>query len=299
MSTEVGRGLFIFSIGLVKKVIIADTFALFANHGYDNAIALSFFNAWSVSLAYTFQLYFDFSGYTDMAIGSAKMFNITLPFNFNSPYKATNIQDFWKRWHITLSRWLRDYLYIPLGGNKKGNNRTYFNLFATFLLGGLWHGAAWTFIAWGFVHGIASIVHRVWQKSGRKLSPTAGGLLTFLFIHFAWVLFRAPTFGKAFYLYKGLLGFNGVSLPLSWRHDLSFLQPLGVSFTNGFEYFGTLGETLPLLLFFAWVVWRKPNSNRLGEKYEPTWGNLFITAFFLAIGLFGMGSVTEFLYFTF
>ena len=296
---EVARGLFIFSIGLAKKVIIADTFALFANHGYDNAIALSFFNAWSVSLAYTFQLYFDFSGYTDMAIGSAKMFNITLPFNFNSPYKATNIQDFWKRWHMTLSRWLKDYLYIPLGGNKKGENRTYKNLFATFLLGGLWHGAAWTFIAWGLVHGVASVVHRSWQKSGRKLTPTVGGLLTFLFVHFAWVLFRAPTFGKAFYMYKGLLGLNGVTLPLSWKYSLSFLQMIGVSFRTNFEFFGTLTETLPLFIVTAWIIWRNKNSNSMGEKYEMTWGNLLATAILLAVGIFGMGSVSEFLYFTF
>lgn len=143
---NISRGLFIFAIGLFKKVVIADTFAIYANEGFDVAKVLSFYEAWATSLSYTFQLYFDFSGYTDMAIGLALLFNIVLPFNFNSPYKALNIQDFWRRWHMTLSRFLRDYIYIPLGGNRKGTVLTYRNLMATFVIGGLWHGAAWTFV---------------------------------------------------------------------------------------------------------------------------------------------------------
>ena len=139
-------GLFIFSIGLFKKVVIADTFAPWATAGFDTATTLNLIEAWATSLSYTFQLYFDFSGYCDMAIGISLMFNIKLPINFNSPYKALNIQDFWRRWHMTLSRFLRDYIYIPLGGNRKGEFRTYTNLLATFLIGGLWHGAGWTFI---------------------------------------------------------------------------------------------------------------------------------------------------------
>jgi D-alanyl-lipoteichoic acid acyltransferase DltB (MBOAT superfamily) len=146
---NIALGLFIFSIGLFKKVVIADTFAMWATTGFDTASTLNFLEAWSTSLAYTFQLYFDFSGYTDMAIGSALLFNIKLPINFNSPYKAVNIQDFWRRWHITLSRFLRDYIYIPLGGNRLSRFKTYSNLMITFLLGGLWHGAGWTFIVWG------------------------------------------------------------------------------------------------------------------------------------------------------
>jgi D-alanyl-lipoteichoic acid acyltransferase DltB (MBOAT superfamily) len=145
---NIALGLFIFSIGLFKKVVIADTFAVWARAGFDTATTLNLFEAWATSLSYTFQLYFDFSGYTDMAIGAALLFNIRLPINFNSPYKATNIQDFWRRWHITLSRFLKDYVYIPLGGNRKGNFRTYNNLMATFIIGGIWHGAGWTFVFW-------------------------------------------------------------------------------------------------------------------------------------------------------
>jgi len=163
---NIAMGLFIFSIGLFKKVVIADTFAVWATNGFDVATTLNLFEAWATSLSYTFQLYFDFSGYTDMAIGLALLFNIRLPVNFNSPYKATNIQDFWRRWHITLSRFLRDYVYIPLGGNKKGSFRTYNNLMATFVIGGLWHGASWAFIFWGFLHGLALTVQKLWSKLG-------------------------------------------------------------------------------------------------------------------------------------
>ncbi len=143
---NIALGLFIFSIRLFKKVVIADSFAVWATAGFDTAATLNLFEAWATSLSYTFQLYFDFSGYTDMAIGAALLFNIKLPINFNSPYKATSIQDFWRRWHITLSRFLRDYVYIPLGGNRKSNFRTYTNLMGTFIIGGIWHGAGWTFV---------------------------------------------------------------------------------------------------------------------------------------------------------
>ena len=177
---NIALGLFIFSIGLFKKVIIADTFAVWANAGFDTATTLNLIEAWATSLSYTFQLYFDFSGYTDMAIGVSLMFNIKLPINFNSPYKALSIQDFWRRWHITLSRFLRDYLYIPLGGNRKGEIRTYTNLITTFLLGGFWHGAGWTFIVWGALHGIALAIHRAWQSLGFKMNKILAWFITFI-----------------------------------------------------------------------------------------------------------------------
>ncbi|MDO8754395.1 MAG: MBOAT family O-acyltransferase, partial [Anaerolineales bacterium] len=157
---HIALGLFIFSIGLFKKVIIADTFAIWADAGFDGGVALDFFSAWATSLSFTFQLYFDFSGYCDMAIGAALLFNIWLPINFNSPYKALDIRDFWRRWHITLSRYLRDYLYIPLGGNRGNIERVQLNIMATFILGGLWHGASWMFVIWGALHGSALILHR-------------------------------------------------------------------------------------------------------------------------------------------
>lgn len=155
---NIAMGLFIFSIGLFKKVVIADKFAVWATTGFDIVPTLNLVEAWITSLSYTLQLYFDFSGYADMAIGIALLFNIRLPINFNSPYKALNIQDFWRRWHITLSRFMRDYIYIPLGGSRLGEFRIYANLMATFVIGGLWHGAGWTFVFWGFLHGLALVI---------------------------------------------------------------------------------------------------------------------------------------------
>jgi alginate O-acetyltransferase complex protein AlgI len=197
-------GLFIFSIGLFKKVVIADTFAIWANAGYDGKITLDFFRAWGTSLSYTFQLYFDFSGYCDMAIGAALLFNIWLPINFNSPYKALDIQEFWQRWHMTLGRYLRDYVYIPLGGNRCTTVRVYFNLMATFVLGGLWHGASWMFVIWGALHGAALVGHRAWSGLGLRMPKAVAWLLTFSFVNITWIFFRAKTLDEALRVLRGM-----------------------------------------------------------------------------------------------
>lgn len=191
------KGIVIFLIGLFKKIIIADTFAQYATIGFDEVSSLTFWGGWFTSLSYTIQIYFDFSGYCDMAIGCALLFNIKLPINFNSPYKALNIQDFWRRWHITLSRFLRDYLYIPMGGNKKGEKRACANIFFVFLIGGLWHGAAWTFVIWGCLHGLANIVYRIWKKTGLQLNKVIAWFITFNFVNIAWIFFRAKSFSSA------------------------------------------------------------------------------------------------------
>lgn len=205
---NIALGLFIFSIGLFKKVVIADTFAIWATKGFDHSEVLTLFEAWITSLSYTFQLYFDFSGYTDMAIGAALLFNIKLPINFNSPYKARDIQDFWRRWHITLSRFLRDYIYIPLGGNRVSSFRTYNNLMITFILGGLWHGAGWTFVFWGFLHGVALVIHRFWKQLGFTMNSILAWFITFNFVNIAWVFFRAKEWEDAVKVLKGMFGLN-------------------------------------------------------------------------------------------
>lgn len=197
-------GLFIFSLGLFKKVLLADSFATWANKGFEHPATLDFFSAWASSLSYTFQLYFDFSGYCDMAMGAALLFNIWLPLNFNSPYKALDIQDFWRRWHITLSRYLRDYLYIPLGGNRCSTKRSYFNLMATFVLGGLWHGASWMFIIWGTLHGLALVIHRAWRHAGLQLPKMLAWFITFNFINVTWVFFRAKTLDDALFIIRNM-----------------------------------------------------------------------------------------------
>lgn len=200
--------LFLFVIGLFKKVVIADTFAIWATEGFDHSYVLDFFSAWQTSLSYTFQLYFDFSGYSDMAIASALFFNIKFPTNFFSPYKSTSIQSFWNRWHITLTDFLRNYLYIPLGGNRVPQWRIFFNVMITFLIGGLWHGPNWTFVFWGFLHGCASIIHRIWQLTGSKLHPIISWFITFNFINFTWVFFRAKTWHDAIKILQGMIDWN-------------------------------------------------------------------------------------------
>jgi D-alanyl-lipoteichoic acid acyltransferase DltB (MBOAT superfamily) len=225
---SVGVGFFI--IGLFKKVILADGIQPFVGPVFDAAPShvLTGLEAWGGALAYTMQLYFDFSGYSDMAIGLSKMLNVDLPLNFNSPYKALNITDFWRRWHMTLSRFLRDYLYIPLGGNRKGPTRRYLNLFATMVLGGLWHGAGWTFVIWGALHGVYLAINHAWQSFrgsvlghdlersswlGRMLALT----VTFLAVVVAWVFFRATSFDAALRVLAGMAGANGWVLPLEWQ----------------------------------------------------------------------------------
>jgi alginate O-acetyltransferase complex protein AlgI len=207
---NIATGVFIFAMGLFKKVLLADTFAIWANAGFNSANQLTLIEAWATSLSYTFQLYFDFSGYTDMAIGSALLFNIKLPLNFNSPYKALNIQDFWRRWHITLSTFLRDYIYIPLGGNRQGNLRMYGNLLATFIIGGLWHGAGWTFIFWGALHGIALIVQRIWHNLNLNMPRWLAWFITFNFVNLSWVFFRAKTWQEAVAIIHALFNFKAL-----------------------------------------------------------------------------------------
>lgn len=207
---NIAVGLVFFSIGLFKKTVIADTFSIWADGGFDGSGALGFFDAWTTSLSYTFQLYFDFSGYTDMAMGAALLFNIRLPINFDSPYKALSIQDFWRRWHITLGRFLRDYIYIPLGGNRKSEWHTYANLFVTFLLGGIWHGASWMFVIWGAMHGAALILCRIWQRFGLRMSDWLAWLITFNFVNIAWVFFRAVTMEDALRVLKGMVDFGSI-----------------------------------------------------------------------------------------
>lgn len=207
---NIWMGIVLFSIGFFKKIVLADTYAIWANQGFDHTSILTFLSAWSTSLSYSLQLYFDFSGYTDMAIGVSLMFNIILPINFNSPYKALGIQDFWQRWHMTLSRFLRDYIYIPLGGNRVGNLRLYENLMITFLIGGIWHGAGWTFVFWGFLHGFGLVVQRIWRGFNFVLPRVVAWVITFNFVNFAWVFFRAKSWHDAVKVLSGMFSCNSV-----------------------------------------------------------------------------------------
>ena len=295
---NIALGLFIFSIGLFKKVVIADTFAVWATAGFDTADTLNLIEAWATSLSYTFQLYFDFSGYTDMAIGIALLFNIKLPINFNSPYKATNIQDFWRRWHITLSRFLRDYVYIPLGGNKKGSFRTYSNLLATFVIGGLWHGAGWTFVFWGFLHGLALIIHRVWTNLGFKMNTILAWFITFNFVNIAWIFFRAKEWDDAIKVLKGMFGMSGLQLHPIFASKLAFLEKYGVIFHPFDTIHLPLAETLWFIFAFILVLFFK-NSMEKWKDFELNYKTLFLAFFCFCMGILSLNKVSEFLYFNF
>ena len=278
-------GLTIFSLGLVKRVVIADTFGLWADAGFTAGASYTFIEAWITSLSYTFQIYFDFSGYTDMAIGSAYFFNIKLPFNFDSPYKALNIQDFWRRWHITLSRFLRDYIYIPLGGNRRGEARIYSNILITFLIGGIWHGAGWTFVLWGALHGLASVIHRIWHKWGIRLPKLLAGFITFNFINIAWVFFRAESIRDALHVLGAMFGLTVLSG-----------GELFESISGKQQNFSWL-----ILVISVVTVFCMKNTNSIPERFQPTRWRLAYQVALILLGLLFLNSMMprEFIYFDF
>jgi alginate O-acetyltransferase complex protein AlgI len=287
-------GLIIFAIGLFKKTCLADSIQPLVSLAFGPS-APSFDQAWIGALAYTFQLYFDFSGYSDMAIGISLMFGIFLPLNFNSPYKATSIIDFWRRWHMTLSQFLRDYLYISLGGNRRGRVLRYVNLMITMLLGGLWHGAAWTFVAWGALHGVYLCINHAWNNYGASVAPRfaplaniAGLILTFLAVVIAWVFFRADNIDSAYYV-------------LSKMAD-----PTNIAFGRGEIAYSAF------IIVYAVLAWFAPNTQEImgydherrlvGEKLaawrlRPLF--LYATAAVLAFGILGIQQHSEFIYFRF
>lgn len=278
-------GLIIFFLGLFKKVVFADSIAVFATPVFSAAeqgTTVTFLEAWGGVLAYTLQIYFDFSGYSDMAVGLGRLFGIRLPINFNSPYKATSISDFWRRWHITLSNFLRDYLYIPLGGNRKGEFRRYLNLMITMLLGGLWHGAGWTFVIWGGLHGFYLVINHAWQRMCRRLQQNSRhstwwgtGLartLTFLSVAVAWVFFRAETLNGATNLLRAMIGQNGIVLPQTFKGIFA-----GIANRYGFIEIG--GKDLPvfgpsvgfvLIIFLLGIAFTMPNTMQIMSQYKPT-----------------------------
>lgn len=293
---NIAVGLFVFGMGLFKKVGIADTFAITANLGYSQPGALTTVDAWITSLSYTFQLYFDFSGYSDMAIGAALLFNIKLPTNFNSPYKAVSIQDFWKRWHMTLTNFLTRYIYIPLGGNRKGPVRTYIHILIVFFVSGLWHGAGWTFIIWGVLHGIASVINRLWSKAGLRMPKLVGWFITFQFVNATWVFFRAPSVSEAITVLKTMAGLHGVSLPNELQS--TFLQKLNLPFYD-FTLTENFFEICALLLAAFLIAVFAKNSMYFRENLKPNVGYALFISVLIIYSVFQLQQVSEFLYFNF
>jgi alginate O-acetyltransferase complex protein AlgI len=271
-------GASIFVVGLAKKVLIADNIAPMANAVFTPGANPQFIEAWVGVLAYTFQLYFDFSGYSDMAIGLSRMFGIALPLNFNSPYKALNISDFWRRWHMTLSRFLRDYLYVALGGNRHGSFARYRNLMLTMVLGGLWHGAGWTYVVWGTLHGLYLVIHLAWGALLGRLgwvnwqSSSAyrwgATLLTFMAVMLAWVFFRATDFATAANILGALVGNNGLSLPNTAKPLAQGFASVGIQpVFEGIRWVDTFG--LVILAGAMLLTWLAPNTQEIFRRFEP------------------------------
>ncbi|EDY19391.1 membrane bound O-acyl transferase MBOAT family protein [Chthoniobacter flavus Ellin428] len=273
------------SIGLLKKVVIADACAPLANTVFGKPELASMVEAWAGALAYSMQLYFDFSGYSDMAIGLSLLFNVRLPDNFNAPYRAESIVDFWRRWHMTLSRFLRDYLYIPLGGNRLGSGRRYLNLFVTMAIGGLWHGAGWTFLVWGAFHGLLLTICHLWHKTSWRLPVWSGRSLTFLAVLLGWVIFRASSLEEAGNLFHKMTDLSNFRL----YHFKTGLQLEHLAGLLGLLLFVNVAPTTK-----RWIETRK-----LGTPEAIGMALLFCLSLFLIRNVELRFAKSEFIYFRF
>ncbi len=295
------KGIYIFSVGLFKKVIIADTFGVAVTYGFGTIPALSSLEALLVSFSYTFQLYFDFSGYCDMASGIGYMFNIILPQNFNSPYKATSITDFWGRWHMSLTRFLRTYIYIPLGGNRKGKARTYINIMAVYLVSGIWHGANWTFILWGVLHGFFNCLDRFFKSQWGKLGKVTQWFITFMLVDMLWVLFRAEDIPSAKLFIKEMCSLSSFTINGDLYNcfnlvELSYLEEK-IPFLNYLASHIT-GLNLWLFIFGSFfVVLNTRNSKE--KEFKPTVLNSLAVVIFLVWSVVSFSGISTFLYFDF
>ncbi|HEY3487639.1 MAG TPA: MBOAT family O-acyltransferase [Gammaproteobacteria bacterium] len=293
--SNIADGLFLFSIGLFKKVVIADTFALWSDAGFKNAADLNLLEAWAASLSFGFQLYFDFSGYMDMATGVALLFNIGLPANFRSPYKALDIQDFWNRWHITLSRFLRDYISLPL---KRLHLNIYANILLTFLISGIWHGAGWTFIVWGGLHGMALAIHRAWKTLGFRMHYLPAWFVMFIFLNIVRVFFRAEDMDQALIVLKAMFA-GQLVLPATSKSMLGFMEQFGVSFDiwhRGID--GNRWTFMALLAAFIIVTFCK-NSLELKDRFRTGLMSLLYSLILVMCSWFFLDRKVEFVYFNF
>lgn len=295
------KGMYVFALGLFKKVIIADTFGKAVSFGFHTIETLSSMEALIVSLSYTFQLFFDFSGYCDMASGIGYMFNIELPQNFNSPYQAVSIKEFWDRWHMSLTRFLKAYLYIPLGGNRKGKTRTYLNIMIVYLASGIWHGANWTFILWGLLHGFLNCLNRLFEKSWNRLGKITQWFSTFLIVNILWILFRADSIASAVLFMKRMCCLSDFSI----RTDLYTCFDL--------TEFAFLERKIPLfnylpsqitgfhlwtfLLGAFFIVLNFRNSREI--EFKPTVKTSFLTILFMLWSVVSFAGISTFLYFNF
>ncbi|WP_409967312.1 MBOAT family O-acyltransferase [Bengtsoniella intestinalis] len=294
-SHDVLMGLYCFGCGLVKKILFADQLALVVAKGYGNPWGLSLAAGWLVILGFTLQLYLDFSGYCDMATGVARMLGIRLPVNFNAPYRATSITDFWKRWHITLTSFLRECIYLPLGGNRKGTLRTYGNILLIFLISGLWHGAGWTFIFWGLLHGLGQVAERL--AGGRiRLPKWLGWAVTFAFVNVAWVLFRAPSVSYATGVLWAAVGRweatigGGVLASTVFTTEMTALRALIPAFSVYYPLLALIGLYAGGLLISLW-----PRTT-ISRTDAPKWYQLLGLGLLVGWCILSFGGESTFIY---
>lgn len=296
---NVAKGITLFAIGLFKKVMIADTLSQWVGDVFVRANDLSCIEAWIGALGYTLQLYFDFSAYSEMAIGLGLMLNMIFPVNFDSPYQARNIIEFWHRWHMTLGNWVKNYLYIPLGGNCYGELIKMRNLLLSMVLIGFWHGAGWTYIFWGAMHGFALVINHQWRRFNVQLPDKFSRVITFIFVMIAWVFFRAESFQDAISVLKAMLDIYNIRLP---QESLigKMLYNYGIVYSN---LLWTMDVSIEKILLFIimllYLVFRIPNPMVIIEKMEcnKTW--LIITIVLLQIVIYNLSQNSEFLYFQF
>lgn len=299
--TNFSKGMYIFALGLFKKVIIADTFGKAVSYGFGTIDTLSSMEALIVSISYTFQLYFDFSGYCDMAIGIGYMFNIELPQNFNSPYKSTSITEFWDRWHMSLTRFLKTYIYIPLGGNRKGKIRTYINIMIVYLVSGIWHGANWTFILWGLLHGALSCLNRLFQKPWEKLGNITQWAVTFMTVNVLWVFFRADNIQSAILFLNKMFCLADFTVNKQLYAcfnltELTFFEKR-LPFLN-FLLYDITGFHLWLFIWGAFfIVLNCRNSKEI--DFKPTIKTSLTTVIFMIWSVMSFAGMSVFLYFNF
>lgn len=310
-SNNFALGLFVFALGLFKKIVIADTFSIWVHKGFDVDYSLPFLDAWVTSLSYTFQLYFDFSGYTDMAIGAALLLNIKLPQNFNSPLKATGMIDYWKRWHITLTNFITFYIYTPIirSFNKLTFNKAMLTTIVAFLISGMWHGAGWTFIFWGFLHGSGVVINHYWhkwRKKKRNLPIWVAWLITFLFLNFANVFFRANSFNRAIDILKSMFNYNDlvVSDHLIRRFRDTDIFTKYIDIKGVAHSFIDLEPVLMVIFGFILILSFK-NSTQLSkilsqkDKIPLLWHIWTILMLGISYAVMSFQTTTEFLYFNF
>ncbi len=307
-------GFRIFVRGLAKKMLLADTFGLAVDWGFQYYTLLDGFDSFVLILFYAFQLYFDFSGYCDMARGIGYLFNIQIPINFFSPYKSRNILEFWERWHITLKRFFTRYIYIPLGGSRKGTGRTYLNTFIVFLVSGIWHGAEWTYIAWGIMHGIMSMLTRMWHKCKKRFHLSLPQkhiltgpvnvltmLVTFFFFVISLAFFRSGTMAQAFDLIKNIFCFQNVNIAMEWTYFFQIPELWYV-----IKFFGLhnapYGAYYCLILFMAvsvYIIFFRKNLYETENEYKPGFWDAAFTAFLALWCVLSLSGVSSFLYFNF